>query len=92
MLLNQPIAQQICCPNCGSRQAERHYLPEQELIRTQCADCDYLLITCAATARVVEAYVPGVNKLAAQLRSGTAPAKLRETAHPVVTSEWRVVA
>ncbi len=89
MLLNQ----KICCSNCGSRQAERHYLQEQELIRTQCADCDYLLITCAATARVVEAYVPGVNKLAAQLRSVTARVESRDVATArVIASELRVVA
>jgi hypothetical protein len=59
------LHQQICCPNCGSREAERHYVAE--LIRTQCPDCDYLLITCAATAKVVEAYVPGVNKLSMRI-------------------------
>jgi hypothetical protein len=59
------LHQQICCPNCGSREAERHYVAE--LIRTQCPDCDYLLITCATTAKVVEAYVPGVNKLSMRI-------------------------
>jgi hypothetical protein len=75
MLLNQAI----CCPNCGSRQAERHHLTEQKLTRTQCNDCDYLLITCAVTAKVVEAYIPGVNKLAAQL-SMIAPSSMVDLA------------
>jgi hypothetical protein len=51
--------QKICCPNCGS-QAERHHLYEQELIRTQCPTCDYLMIACSRTARVIEAYAPGL--------------------------------
>jgi Fe-S-cluster-containing dehydrogenase component len=59
------LTQSICCPNCGSRQAERHYL--DGIVRTQCIDCDYLLISCSVTARVIEAYIPGANKLATQL-------------------------
>jgi hypothetical protein len=53
-----PIAKQhICCPNCGSRHADRHLLDGQ-ILRTQCPDCDYLLISCAVTARVIESYAP----------------------------------
>jgi hypothetical protein len=50
----------IYCPNCGNDQAERHYIADLELIRTQCRACDYLLVTCAATNRVIEAYAPGI--------------------------------
>ncbi|MBW4622161.1 MAG: replication restart DNA helicase PriA [Cyanosarcina radialis HA8281-LM2] len=51
--------QRICCPNCGSR-AERHHLDLQELTRTQCPTCDYLMIACSRTGRVIEAYAPGL--------------------------------
>ncbi|HIK16752.1 MAG TPA: zinc ribbon domain-containing protein [Leptolyngbyaceae cyanobacterium M33_DOE_097] len=50
---------QIFCPNCGSH-AERHHLEEDGLIRTQCHACDYLMITCDKTNRVIEAYAPGL--------------------------------
>jgi hypothetical protein len=50
---------QVHCPNCG-RLAERHHLKPDQLVRTQCHGCDYLMITCAATGRVVEAYAPGL--------------------------------
>lgn len=50
---------EIRCPNCGS-QAERHHLELDRLTRTQCPRCDYLMITCASTGRVVEAYAPGI--------------------------------
>jgi hypothetical protein len=50
---------EICCPNCGSC-AERQYLEADRLIRTQCPTCDYLMITCAQTGRVIEAYAPGI--------------------------------
>jgi hypothetical protein len=50
----------ICCSNCGSDRAERHYIQDIELIRTQCPACDYLLVTCAATGRVIESYAPGI--------------------------------
>lgn len=52
--------QTVRCPNCGSF-AERHYLSETQLVRTQCSTCDYLMITCSSTGRVIEAYAPGIN-------------------------------
>jgi DNA-directed RNA polymerase subunit RPC12/RpoP len=51
-------SQSICCPNCGSRSAERRWIKAAQTVRTQCPDCDYLLISCAVTANVVEAYFP----------------------------------
>lgn len=53
------ITHTIHCPNCGSS-AERHYLLDQQLTRTQCAQCDYLMITCQKTGKVIEAYAPGI--------------------------------
>jgi predicted RNA-binding Zn-ribbon protein involved in translation (DUF1610 family) len=53
------IVQSIHCPNCGSK-AERHYLLDRQLTRTQCPACDYLMITCSLTAKVIEAYAPGI--------------------------------
>jgi hypothetical protein len=49
---------EVRCPNCGSP-AERHHLNTERLTRTQCAVCDYLMVTCSLTARVIEAYAPG---------------------------------
>ncbi|NEQ32520.1 MAG: replication restart DNA helicase PriA [Leptolyngbya sp. SIO4C5] len=49
----------IYCPNCGNS-AERHYLSSDRLVRTQCPRCDYLMITCSSTGRVIEAYAPGL--------------------------------
>lgn len=49
----------IRCSNCGNP-AERHHL-EKSLLRTQCAYCDYLMITCGKTGRVIEAYAPGLS-------------------------------
>jgi hypothetical protein len=51
--------QTICCPNCG-RKGERHYISEHNLVRTQCPECDYLLVTCSLTGKVIEAYAPGL--------------------------------
>jgi predicted RNA-binding Zn-ribbon protein involved in translation (DUF1610 family) len=53
------IVQSIHCPNCGST-AERHYLLESQLTRTQCPTCDYLMITCSQSGKVIEAYAPGI--------------------------------
>jgi transposase-like protein len=51
----------ITCPNCGNPSAERHNISERELSRTQCRDCDYLLVICQRTNRVVESYAPGMD-------------------------------
>ena len=51
--------QAIRCPNCGCP-AERHHLADVRMTRTQCPTCDYLMVTCAQTGKVVEAYAPGI--------------------------------
>ncbi|MGE5657564.1 MAG: replication restart DNA helicase PriA [Actinomycetota bacterium] len=51
--------QTIRCPNCGSH-AKRNYHLSSQLTQTQCPVCDYLMITCSVTGRVVEAYAPGL--------------------------------
>ncbi|WP_084776881.1 replication restart DNA helicase PriA [Anabaena sp. PCC 7108] len=53
------VSQKIHCPNCGSS-AERHYIAESQVTRTQCPNCDYLMITCTRTGKVIEAYAPGI--------------------------------
>jgi DNA-directed RNA polymerase subunit RPC12/RpoP len=51
--------QAIRCPNCGSH-AERHYHTLSQLTQTQCPACDYLLITCSRTGKVVETSATGI--------------------------------
>ncbi len=51
--------QSVRCPNCGSH-AERHYLERDQLTRTQCPTCDYLMVMCSETGKVIEAYAPGI--------------------------------
>lgn len=53
------MVQVIRCPNCGS-EAERHHLLSSQLTRTQCPTCDYLMVMCSRTGRVIEAYAPGI--------------------------------
>lgn len=59
MTLKSDLVQIVHCPNCGSH-AEREHLSAPAVIRTQCPACDYLMVTCAETAQVVEAYAPGL--------------------------------
>lgn len=54
-----PATQNVRCPNCGDR-AERHYITSDRLISTQCPKCDYLMLTCSVTWKVIEAYAPGI--------------------------------
>ena len=49
----------VHCPNCGSL-AERQHIQGSRVTRTQCGDCDYLMVTCSLTGRVIEAYAPGL--------------------------------
>jgi hypothetical protein len=67
-------AQKICCPNCGSRNAQRQWRDTAQTV-TECADCDYLLISCSLTANVLEAYFPS------RPQSRTVPTRLGQ---PVV--------
>ena len=53
------VTQEVRCPNCGSY-AERHYYVKTEITQTQCPTCDYLMINCSRTGKVVEAYAPGL--------------------------------
>ena len=50
----------IRCPNCGSI-AERHHLAYLAQVKTQCEECDYLLVTCTRSGHVLEYYAPGVS-------------------------------
>ncbi|MGF1514475.1 MAG: replication restart DNA helicase PriA [Elainellaceae cyanobacterium] len=58
----QKTVQAVRCPNCG-QPAERHHLLKDSLVRTQCRGCDYLMVTCSRTGRVIEAYAPGISAL-----------------------------
>ncbi|MEM9771406.1 MAG: hypothetical protein AAF889_07380 [Cyanobacteria bacterium P01_D01_bin.73] len=49
----------VHCPNCGQH-AERQHIQDSRVTRTQCSSCDYLMVTCSLTARVIEAYYPGM--------------------------------
>lgn len=53
------LVQTVRCPNCGSH-AERIHISPGQLLRTQCSGCDYLMITCSQTGRVIEAHAPGI--------------------------------
>ena len=68
----------IHCPNCG-RPGERHYIEDEHLVRTQCPECDYLMVTCSLTGRVIEAYAPGLSTASILLHRQTTstPASLR---------------
>lgn len=51
--------QTVRCPNCGSL-AKRDRLVSLSQIKTECHECDYLMITCSLTGKVVEAHAPGL--------------------------------
>jgi hypothetical protein len=59
-LLTMRSIQYVRCPNCG-RQAEREHLASRQVLQLECPCCDYLLITCSLTGRVIEAYAPGMG-------------------------------
>ncbi|MDJ0534369.1 MAG: hypothetical protein QNJ70_18125 [Xenococcaceae cyanobacterium MO_207.B15] len=51
--------QNIYCPNCGDR-ALRVNCNEAKITRTSCPHCDYLMVQCSETGKVIEAYAPGL--------------------------------
>ena len=46
------IRQDIYCPNCGDR-AKRYNSLEAKIIRTSCPHCDYLMVQCSETGKVM---------------------------------------
>lgn len=55
-MINRQI---VNCPNCGNL-AECTYRSDLDYVQTQCLVCDYLMIMCAKTYRVIEYYAPGI--------------------------------
>ena len=53
------VKHKIYCPNCGDR-AERYDCSDSNIIRTSCSHCDYLMVQCSRTGKVIEAYAPGM--------------------------------
>ena len=53
----------IHCPNCGDRATRT--VTENGIKRTSCECCDYLLVQCANTGKVIEAYAPGIDSYCA---------------------------
>lgn len=51
--------QTIHCPNCGSHALRHQYVMENETItETACPVCDYLLVNCGLTGKVMDCYLP----------------------------------
>ena len=48
----------IPCSNCGDRAIKSI---DDSIKRIACRSCDYLLVQCAKTGKVIEAYAPGVK-------------------------------
>lgn len=53
--------QTVRCPNCGSY-ARRQVFSRHNIIETACPTCDYLLVSCQVTGKVIESYAPGISK------------------------------
>ncbi|MDJ0515381.1 MAG: hypothetical protein QNJ74_03665 [Trichodesmium sp. MO_231.B1] len=52
-----PIKHEFRCPNCGVYGERTYY---NQLTKTECHSCDYLMITHTKTGQVVEAHAPGI--------------------------------
>ena len=51
--------QMIHCPNCGDRATKE--ITDDDIQRIACKSCDYLMVQCARTGKVIEAYAPGID-------------------------------
>ena len=79
-------SQIIRCPNCGNS-ARRYFFtsqdpsykscPNNQVMQTECAACDYLMVMCTRNANIVEAHAPGTivsnssKQLVSSFRFGT---------------------
>ena len=58
--LSTNAIQRVHCPTCGSA-AERYQVDGSNNIRTECSHCDYLMVYCSETGRVIESYAPSFS-------------------------------
>lgn len=79
------IKQNVRCPNCGS-EAERYYVLSSQLTRTQCLSCDYLMVMCSRTGKVIEAYAPGISLQAAKAIAASPAAGRKQHQLPIPAS------
>lgn len=87
------LIKNIPCPNCGSA-AERHYISSSHIIKTQCLSCDYLMVMCSQTGRVIKAYAPGIDARSFRWRCAKklSVSHIHLHLHPIPTlKQWRVV-
>ena len=61
----------IYCPNCGKSATET--IVDNSIRRIACESCDYLMVQCSKTGRVIEAYAPGIDSYCA-IKSASTPA------------------
>ena len=61
------MIESIRCSNCGAI-AERHHLSYLAQVKTQCDQCDYLLIVCTRSGHVLESYAPGLPSQPSPMR------------------------
>lgn len=87
-LTNHLMSQALPCPNCGSP-AERHRIDDRSVTRTQCRTCDYLLITCQKTGKVIEFYAPGIEARVLRKRQAQPLSPLSTTPQPLPTQDVR---
>ena len=75
--------QTVRCPNCGS-EAQRRYFKSNEaiysscsgnqIIQTECDQCDYLMVMCSLSGNIVEAHAPGIWTSTYQSQGNSLPA------------------
>lgn len=54
------ILETVRCPNCG-QYAKKQVMGVSQVRSISCYHCDYLLISCLNTGRVLESYAPGLR-------------------------------
>lgn len=57
------VSVKIRCPNCGAV-ANTVCLENNStnrIIQTSCYKCDYFMVSCSLTGKVLEAYAPGLT-------------------------------
>ncbi|BAZ82054.1 hypothetical protein [Sphaerospermopsis kisseleviana] len=80
-------AQIVRCPNCGS-EAQRQFATDEHLththclanqiIRTECLVCDYLMVMRSLDGSVIEAYAPGIPSSFKPSTTSNTPSEIRE--------------
>lgn len=91
----------VRCSDCGSLALRTHLMsrikganscPENQTIKTECPSCDYLLVTCSANGKVIDAHSSTASVIARKQNVNNSSPAISTPIKPVMSWSTRLSA